>query len=147
MIRRPPRSTLFPYATLFRSVDDLPRSVEVALAPLELRLLRSGAADELRLQGVRDELGDLVEEWARPLEVTAPERQLGLPVQRVDAMDAGGRRGAQDPLLGVLPVADLERDLARLRGEPRRGSRAWILHLGETLERDLQALLAAADEV
>src|SRR3712207_6938271 len=79
MIRRPPRSTLFPYATLFRSVDDLPRSVEVALAPLELRLLRSGAADELRLQGVRDELGDLVEERARPLEVTAPERQLGLP--------------------------------------------------------------------
>src|SRR5260370_20448658 len=24
MIRRPPRSTLFPYTTLFRSVDDLP---------------------------------------------------------------------------------------------------------------------------
>src|SRR3712207_8795835 len=26
MIRRPPRSTLFPYTTLFRSLDDLPRA-------------------------------------------------------------------------------------------------------------------------
>src|SRR3712207_7205208 len=25
MIRRPPRSTLFPYTTLFRSIDELPR--------------------------------------------------------------------------------------------------------------------------
>src|SRR2546426_6846855 len=28
MIRRPPRSTLFPYTTLFRSVRSAPRSVE-----------------------------------------------------------------------------------------------------------------------
>src|SRR5256885_9834115 len=28
MIRRPPRSTLFPYTTLFRSVDDLDSSVD-----------------------------------------------------------------------------------------------------------------------
>src|SRR5260370_23678814 len=27
MIRRPPRSTLFPYTTLFRSFEDLPRHV------------------------------------------------------------------------------------------------------------------------
>src|SRR2546430_5051432 len=27
MIRRPPRSTLFPYTTLFRSVDDLARAL------------------------------------------------------------------------------------------------------------------------
>src|SRR5258707_6699589 len=29
MIRRPPRSTLFPYTTLFRSVDDLGAAVQV----------------------------------------------------------------------------------------------------------------------
>src|SRR5258707_7578404 len=29
MIRRPPRSTLFPYTTLFRSVDDVVRLLEV----------------------------------------------------------------------------------------------------------------------
>src|SRR5688572_32422890 len=59
MIRRPPRSTLFPYTTLFRSVEDLPLlmierdrldppcdRVEVGLAPrgareVILQLLRS----------------------------------------------------------------------------------------------------------
>src|SRR3712207_7486257 len=29
MIRRPPRSTLFPYTTLFRSLDDVPLQPEV----------------------------------------------------------------------------------------------------------------------
>src|SRR5256885_12028915 len=32
MIRRPPRSTLFPYTTLFRSVDEEARQVHDALA-------------------------------------------------------------------------------------------------------------------
>src|SRR5438552_6304668 len=51
MIRRPPRSTLFPYTTLFRSDRDL-------LAP------RRGADEEARLQvlrciaAVRDRYGD-----------------------------------------------------------------------------------------
>src|SRR2546425_3942671 len=31
MIRRPPRSTLFPYTTLFRSILNLPDTVEVAM--------------------------------------------------------------------------------------------------------------------
>src|SRR2546429_7134488 len=32
MIRRPPRSTLFPYTTLFRSLDEIIGSIEVRLA-------------------------------------------------------------------------------------------------------------------
>src|SRR5947208_5006961 len=32
MIRRPPRSTLFPYTTLFRSLDDTDAQVEYAIA-------------------------------------------------------------------------------------------------------------------
>src|SRR5256885_16726854 len=44
MIRRPPRSTLFPYTTLFRSLNLLTRSAEragqpLALQPREFRLL------------------------------------------------------------------------------------------------------------
>src|SRR3712207_7184551 len=31
MIRRPPRSTLFPYTTLFRSADDRPRAPKLLL--------------------------------------------------------------------------------------------------------------------
>src|SRR2546430_11817731 len=36
MIRRPPRSTLFPYTTLFRSEGDLPRLREVVLVRLDV---------------------------------------------------------------------------------------------------------------
>src|SRR2546427_6880061 len=39
MIRRPPRSTLFPYTTLFRSLLELARvDAEIAVARLEQRL-------------------------------------------------------------------------------------------------------------
>src|SRR3712207_6918531 len=58
MIRRPPRSTLFPYTTLFRSVLQLGRAREVGLA---LGLLELGAQlVDLALGGlgvVDDELG------------------------------------------------------------------------------------------
>src|SRR5260370_2415503 len=37
MIRRPPRSTLFPYTTLFRSKADLKRDAEQALAEAKAR--------------------------------------------------------------------------------------------------------------
>src|SRR2546426_9074999 len=39
MIRRPPRSTLFPYTTLFRSIN-----YPVALAPTEIRMQYGGIA-------------------------------------------------------------------------------------------------------
>src|SRR5258708_34000414 len=41
MIRRPPRSTLFPYTTLFRSID-VPRSVAGAAAEILRTLERLG---------------------------------------------------------------------------------------------------------
>src|SRR2546429_4637162 len=41
MIRRPPRSTLFPYTTLFRSCDD-------ALVPPGLQVFERRVADEVR---------------------------------------------------------------------------------------------------
>src|SRR3712207_8759606 len=72
MIRRPPRSTLFPYTTLFRSEEDAPADVverrpsfvehggleRVGVAPHvvrgdELRQLEDGA--DLGVEGVRSE--------------------------------------------------------------------------------------------
>src|SRR5690554_7490425 len=40
MIRRPPRSTLFPYTTLFRSIASTPANRPILELPLESRRLR-----------------------------------------------------------------------------------------------------------
>src|SRR5438132_4702879 len=46
MIRRPPRSTLFPYTTLFRSLLELPELGEAAREPGEVdRLVRVPGSD------------------------------------------------------------------------------------------------------
>src|SRR5690348_17526634 len=52
MIRRPPRSTLFPYTTLFRSILEHDRDVLELL--VEIRGVREGErhADHLRARGV-----------------------------------------------------------------------------------------------
>src|SRR3712207_7394717 len=54
MIRRPPRSTLFPYTTLFRSGDDGDDVLEGG--PLDEQLLGHAGADTLRGGGGRDGL-------------------------------------------------------------------------------------------
>src|SRR3989442_11819488 len=50
MIRRPPRSTLFPYTTLFRSVEDPEHRREVRVA------VRGGERDQI--VGVHEVLGE-----------------------------------------------------------------------------------------
>src|SRR2546427_8906720 len=81
MIRRPPRSTLFPYTTLFRSLDASPRlghhvpngrEPEPGALP---RLLRG----EVRLEETR--LGDAVHADAR---VADDQHDVGPGVQRLD---------------------------------------------------------------
>src|SRR5260221_9825461 len=58
MIRRPPRSTLFPYTTLFRSLDKL--ATEIADY---LEILRSRA----RIQAIiKHELAEVKKEFATP---------------------------------------------------------------------------------
>src|SRR5256885_8539523 len=47
MIRRPPRSTLFPYTTLFRSVDGQQFVLEAELALVILRLVLASAQQSL----------------------------------------------------------------------------------------------------
>src|SRR5256714_12612897 len=83
MIRRPPRSTLFPYTTLFRScarLDGLPLAIELAAARIKmlppaallqrldnrLQILTSGARDlplrQRTLRGAMDSSYDLIGE-------------------------------------------------------------------------------------
>ena len=51
MIRRPPRSTLFPYTTLFRSIKILRRDVEIGRG--KITNLQQARADvkEIRVEG------------------------------------------------------------------------------------------------
>src|SRR3712207_7140605 len=67
MIRRPPRSTLFPYTTLFRS-QPVPNRVQVGLLPGVPR--RDGQLGDLEAQGSGrgDHLQVEVEIEAEPLE-------------------------------------------------------------------------------
>src|SRR2546430_10871015 len=50
MIRRPPRSTLFPYTTLFRSHDAMGHAVEIRHCVLRRDLHRDCAAAQQRLE-------------------------------------------------------------------------------------------------
>src|SRR5256885_11422814 len=61
MIRRPPRSTLFPYTTLFRSVEQRPEGGEVAhlmrlpvVPGLRVLVAAEGVGDVLRPEGQQD---------------------------------------------------------------------------------------------
>src|SRR3712207_7933988 len=56
MIRRPPRSTLFPYTTLFRSRAELARDVAAKLVAVELHVLEVRQARELG----RNRAGELI---------------------------------------------------------------------------------------
>src|SRR2546430_9388617 len=54
MIRRPPRSTLFPYTTLFRSADENgrgPMALEVVTRALEVRVVEAQEAPVATHQG------------------------------------------------------------------------------------------------
>src|SRR3712207_7141053 len=57
MIRRPPRSTLFPYTTHFRSRDEFPRAVAT--------LARLVGDLDLAEEAVQDAFAKAVERWSR----------------------------------------------------------------------------------
>src|SRR2546425_3855017 len=71
MIRRPPRSTLFPYTTLFRSVQPVPL---VAVLAADAVQVRSGAlAAPLERMVVDEFAGDRVVPVAQRLRVQRPD--------------------------------------------------------------------------
>src|SRR3989442_6200844 len=78
MIRRPPRSTLFPYTTLFRSLEH-------ALAPLRIRLARlvvRQRRDDLHALG-RQQLRDRSEEHTSELQ-SRPHLVCRLLLEKTD---------------------------------------------------------------
>src|SRR5258708_26196342 len=58
MIRRPPRSTLFPYTTLFRSQRREPRESTCGTFTLRPLRLRNGVVERVRVLAVVDVDGD-----------------------------------------------------------------------------------------
>src|SRR5689334_23577360 len=61
MIRRPPRSTLFPYTTLFRSRRTVPRQHEVAVQ-LREDVERGHGTGALVVEHVRQQLRDMFQD-------------------------------------------------------------------------------------
>src|SRR2546429_8822371 len=119
MIRRPPRSTLFPYTTLFRSVAKLRRK---ASGPEQHRA-RHGLL-QVRVAGNHGTplaRGELIErggdreyaggERIQRLEQIQPQRREHLVVARAPEVNAPARRS------DALGEAPLERRLAVLVGE------------------------------
>src|SRR5690348_18494964 len=87
MIRRPPRSTLFPYTTLFRSLAELHRT----LRPGGLLLLAFHIGDIADVGDVGEEQRHLDEWWGRavsldvwflqPAEIEATLRAVGFTIE------------------------------------------------------------------
>src|SRR3712207_7179003 len=72
MIRRPPRSTLFPYTTLFRSVAD--ESLELLAADADpIGLPVAGEVEQPDEHGVADDLDEADEEEARERDRRDPQ--------------------------------------------------------------------------
>src|SRR3712207_9588148 len=106
MIRRPPRSTLFPYTTLFRSADAGPVVLDgvvlgAAVVPDGEAVLRPPPADlVLRDGGLADQV---VEQLARARRVVEPEPHVlrGVEVdevrrERVHEQDQIGRASCRE---------------------------------------------------
>src|SRR3712207_9213705 len=94
MIRRPPRSTLFPYTTLFRSIGD-----QVGEAAV-----RAGYGPTIRADAVKKLVDSVITFQERSLEIVTEMRQLSTKnsAEIRDAVEEGKRR------------------IARLRSEERR---------------------------
>src|SRR3712207_8447385 len=84
MIRRPPRSTLFPYTTLFRSPDHRPDDVALGVA-------RGGEAETVRLAG--DQVDVVLADGEVPaVRRAAGDGDAGAAVLRRDGHPGGGDR-------------------------------------------------------
>src|SRR2546430_9870366 len=89
MIRRPPRSTLFPYTTLFRSEQSFSASVRLGQVDtvthsreqrLSLRVFSGRASAAASTSDLsRDSLGRVVDQATAPAPVTPEDPHAGLP--------------------------------------------------------------------
>src|SRR2546422_10323449 len=112
MIRRPPRSTLFPYTTLFRSSVDVGRWIDIARG----RRFPRGA-QELRRRGLARESLPCLSCEHRPIaHAQQADPRLLAPTARVE------RHDGCNPHQGVVPVATRHFEKrGAARGGERRG--------------------------
>src|SRR5260370_5785305 len=104
MIRRPPRSTLFPYTTLFRSVDE-PAEPSVGFLP------------SLENNGFSSLLRDLVNRENEVAPPTAPPPPIPPPlVLKVEPIRQGGNLQAANLIHRVNPIYPPPARQARVQG-------------------------------
>src|SRR5690349_25147822 len=107
MIRRPPRSTLFPYTTLFRSPQSL-----LELGRLQLRQLQPHAAAQRVVEAAAQEPHGTLDVLGRDAVVTQLLRQAGVELVQRTVGDRASQHRVDDG------VDRLRRDDAL--EEPRR---------------------------
>src|SRR3712207_5584995 len=132
MIRRPPRSTLFPYTTLFRSIEEPP--------PRSLFLIVSHAPQRV-LPTIRSRCRRLLLRPLEDQEIRAAIRSLGSPWSDIpqDVVDQALRYGEGSvrrtlELLDAEKVAFIDQVTRLLDGLPRTDTKQ-ILALAEALAR------------
>src|SRR2546430_11642279 len=111
MIRRPPRSTLFPYTTLFRSeTDDVRDSPALVLVE---ELLRAGARvqvhDPAAVETARRHLGDRVTYAAHAYDALAGAAALAVVTEWLEGPQPHFR--PLQPLPAPPPIADRRQPL------------------------------------
>src|SRR2546422_9393376 len=93
MIRRPPRSTLFPYTTLFRSSPDVRRTSHPAPSDRPAAPSGAGPANAAYWRPLPDGLTARIEVCHEGEDVSNPVRVLGVVARRT----VPGVRARQDP--------------------------------------------------
>src|SRR2546427_6878737 len=150
MIRRPPRSTLFPYTTLFRSLPDVVVTVDALLKRAEdlARMLYGMSADmddgalariEVRIEAVKHH-----EEGAER------ERQLSLLDRQRQALSdlLARRKNVEEQIEScVLAMQNVRFDLLRLRSAGVAAGLSGLTHAtqqGRALSRAVEHGIAPA---
>src|SRR2546427_13183034 len=101
MIRRPPRSTLFPYTTLFRSHGELPVDAAADVLPG----LRLAVRERIVLDQVLDVMQELGEVPVHPTDdLVRAHEEVGMAVRRGQRLCDCGRVAGVVSLWGIAVV-------------------------------------------
>ena len=133
MIRRPPRSTLFPYTTLFRSV---------------VKDIENRTGRDARDQEIAEGLGVTLPEYHRLLQDASGHRVFSYDELNVEShgVPEGLTQRVQGPLEG-LQSADFKRSLAdAIAGLPERERLVMTLYYDEELNlREIGSILGVSE--